>query len=415
MTATQWAGCYRNGWTKGDVVPATFQHPAKYSKSLIFRIIEHLLATGYVTKGDTILDPFGGVALGALPAMSHGCSWIGCELEPSFVTIGHENLALWRRRFGFGTGALLQGDSRQLRNVLQAAGNGTVAGVVTSPPFMDERAVSGRKYQELDCNRQGYASDITNHYGVTPGNLGNMKPGAVVASPPFLSARSGTTASGETHGGGPCAERIHTVADGDRLGQTPGNLAAMPIGDAVVTNPPFEGCLAGSSSAYAPHDTQKTLQAQYKENPVGATYQDVATRKRLPDGTWPRQRDEAFYTNLGINHGETFWSAAHQILQECFQVLRPGAVAAFVVKDYVRDKAIVPFCAQWQQCCETVGFVPREEIHALLVEDHGTQTGLFGTATTVTTARKSFFRRLAEANGSPRIDYETVLILQKPL
>ena len=127
MTATQWAGCYRNGWTKGDVVPATFQHPAKYSKSLIFRIIEHLLATGYVTKGDTILDPFGGVALGALPAMSHGCSWIGCELEPSFVTIGHENLALWRRRFGFSDGTLLQGDSRQLRSVLQGAGYGTVA------------------------------------------------------------------------------------------------------------------------------------------------------------------------------------------------------------------------------------------------------------------------------------------------
>lgn len=30
------------------------------------------------------------------------------------------------------------------------------------------------------------------------------------------------------------------------------------------------------------------------------------------------------------------------------------------------------------------------------------------------TERKSFFRRLAEKKGSPRIDHETVLVMRKP-
>ena len=49
----------------------------------------------------------------------------------------------------------------------------------------------------------------------------------------------------------------------------------------------------------------------------------------------------------------------------------------------------------------------------MLVAHHGEQDGLFGEAKQLTTARKSFFRRLAEAKGSPAIDWEDVLCLTK--
>jgi hypothetical protein len=43
-----------------------------------------------------------------------------------------------------------------------------------------------------------------------------------------------------------------------------------------------------------------------------------------------------------------------------------------------------------------------------------TQNGLFGTITEKK-ERKSFFRRLAEKKGSPKIDFEVVLCTQKGL
>jgi hypothetical protein len=100
-------------------------------------------------------------------------------------------------------------------------------------------------------------------------------------------------------------------------------------------------------------------------------------------------------------------------MSELAEILPPGAVCAWVVKAYVKDKQVVPFPDQWRQLCEAHGFVLVEEIHASLVEHHGTQEGLFSGPQTVTTEKKSFFRRLAEKKGSPRIDHETVLILTR--
>lgn len=46
--------------------------------------------------------------------------------------------------------------------------------------------------------------------------------------------------------------------------------------------------------------------------------------------------------------------------------------------------------------------------------EHGEIDMFSGQAVTKRTERKSFFRRLAESKGSPRIDYEEVIWVQKP-
>jgi hypothetical protein len=80
----------------------------------------------------------------------------------------------------------------------------------------------------------------------------------------------------------------------------------------------------------------------------------------------------------------------------------------------VRDGAIVDFPGQWRTLCESLGFVTLHEHHALLVEDHGTQGGLFGADTTHRTERKGFFRRLHEKKRPDlAINYEVVLCMQK--
>jgi hypothetical protein len=49
----------------------------------------------------------------------------------------------------------------------------------------------------------------------------------------------------------------------------------------------------------------------------------------------------------------------------------------------------------------------------MLVEET-THAQLFGADHVMRKERKSFFRRLAEKKGSPRIDYEEVLICRRP-
>ena len=90
-----------------------------------------------------------------------------------------------------------------------------------------------------------------------------------------------------------------------------------------------------------------------------------------------------------------------------------GATACFILKDFVRSGKIVPFSDNWRRLAESCGFETIEWVHASLVEDHGTQHGLFGEDKRLRKSRKSFFRRLAEAKGSPPIDHEDVLFMRR--
>ena len=79
----------------------------------------------------------------------------------------------------------------------------------------------------------------------------------------------------------------------------------------------------------------------------------------------------------------------------------------------MKAKQIVPFSDQWRQLCEAVGFETLHEHHALLVRNKRTQIDLEGTHHELQSESKSFFRRLAEKKGSPRIDYEVVYCMVK--
>ena len=96
------------------IVPEAISHPAKFSNRLIRRIYEHMLKEGWLRPGDMVIDPFGGVALGALDAMRMGLAWRGVELEPRFVDLGNQNILFWNKRFSrlpgwSGDALLLQG------------------------------------------------------------------------------------------------------------------------------------------------------------------------------------------------------------------------------------------------------------------------------------------------------------------
>src|SRR3990167_4314030 len=136
MEISIWEQLYKKGW-KNLITDESFSHPAKFARGLIECIYNHCIAEGWLKAGDSVIDPFGGVGLGGLEAMRLGAHWIGVELEPKFVDMAAQNIALWNARYAgrfarWGSARILQGDSRRLLEVL--AENG-INLVVSSPPY----------------------------------------------------------------------------------------------------------------------------------------------------------------------------------------------------------------------------------------------------------------------------------------
>lgn len=340
MIERDWYKCYGQGW--GSLcVPAAYAHPAKFSRALIRRIYDHLFEQGYLHEDDIIVDPFGGIALGALHAMQHGCHWIGCELEDRFVQLGQQNIDLWNERYAphfpkWGSAIIVQGDSRELAQVV-----GQVAGAsISSPPYNLPMS------QDHNGSRGGAR-------GTTP-----SEKGAFV-----------------------------------KYGNTPGQLEGLPMKDAdhaaqvqgSVSSPPYESTITASEESTGSRSPKWV--AQNRPN------YDTANDERLNnDGMGYGETDG----QLGREQGDTFWSAAKTIVEQTYQVLAPGAVAVWVCKSFVRKKKRVDFPNQWRELGEACGFETVEMIRAWLVEDRGAQFTLFDGLDERKIERKSFFRRLHE-------------------
>ena len=173
--------------------------------------------------------------------------------------------------------------------------------------------------------------------------------------------------------------------DSRRLTEVVGEAAGL-----CVSSPPFEEAPTGGGIAKVGHSTDPAMKdRQYTPNNQGVTSGNLAS-------------------------GSDFWSAAATIVQQVYAVLAPGSHAIFVVKGFIRKRAYVDFPDQWRRLCESVGFLTLHLHRAWLVERGNTQPNMLGEPTIdYTRERKSFFRRLAEKKGSPRIDYEVVLCIER--
>lgn len=289
MTISTWEGCYDDGW-QGEIVPEAFAHPAKVSRALIRRIYQHAFVEGWLVPGDVCCDPFGGIAGTALDAMWSGLTWVGVELEPRFVALGQQNIALWKRKYGskpgFGGARLLQGDSRRLSSVLASADL-----VCSSPPYAgneksDYLLSDDGKTRRRDVKRgykQGhgcYRGSET--YGETEGQLGRLRegtaPSLICSSPPY--------AEGLGHGGAPTRgagrsddRSLDAMQSG--YGESAGQLATMREGEApacIVSSPPYAGSAIEKNSAGVDHEKQYE---SYRKAGGGASFEKFcATQER---------------------------------------------------------------------------------------------------------------------------------------
>uniref|UniRef100_A0A6M3J3D1 Putative methyltransferase n=1 Tax=viral metagenome TaxID=1070528 RepID=A0A6M3J3D1_9ZZZZ len=142
------------------------------------------------------------------------------------------------------------------------------------------------------------------------------------------------------------------------------------------------------------------------------TFQKSANREPAPRHAEPNSIQQNT-TDGEPNNNQTYWSEMVKIYRECHKALKPGGYLIVVVKAYVKNKRRVPLPQQTLKLLVNLNFEPVERIKAMLTQST-VQGGLFGEDIVNEKARKSFFRRLAEAKGSPRIDWEEVLIVRKP-
>lgn len=287
---------------------------------------------------------------------------------------------------------------------LGAMAAGDFAAAVSSPPFEDslsrdvvnpvDRVTFARAHgisnaehvSPIDMER-AYSRD--QEYGCTVGQLGAMhgRFDAVVSSPPFQEQQTG---------GG--LARTMVLDDGKPLGRNcgyqyqatvDGNLGAMTGEfDAAVTSPPYQ------TGGHHQHQMDAWNTNGRGQSGHSGGYADESDGQVQGDGN-------------------DFWLAARAVVTQTYQVLAPGAISVWVCKDFVRNKQRVPFSDQWRQLCAACGFELVEWVHASLVTDNGVQVGLFGEDVALRKERKSFFRRLAENKGSPRIDWEDVLFMRR--
>jgi hypothetical protein len=441
-----WNGCYPSNWS-GMIVPEAMKHPAKFSSKLIRRIYQHMLEEHWLRPGDYVLDPFGGVALGALDAMRAGLRWRGVELEERFVTLGGMNISFWKKRFqtmpGWsGDAILFHGDSRKLLEVIFKA-----QGVVSSPPYAEARI--GR---ESGKGQAGHGDQ----YGDTEGQLGAMPAqnfDAAIASPPFRQA-SGGAGVPRKPGGVIDAAAVQRHVAGNMsshgYGETGGQLANMREGDfeATISSPPYEG----RDVPYADRDysnLQAHLEKKHKRTMAksaellgsggygktdgqlgimrGDGFETVITSPPYEGGGHHKHQMDSYNKNGGgqfekqnSGYGEgdafadDFWLAARIVIEQVYLALTPGGHAVWVCKDFVQNHERVPFCDRWRQLCEAVGFVTVHEHHASLVHHKGSSQTLEGGTIHHKTESKSLFRRIAENKGAPKIDYEVVFCMVKP-
>lgn len=417
-TIDSWQSCYDNGW-QGNIVPEAFSHPAKVSFGLAGKIYNHAINMGWVKRGDYCLDPFGGICGFGFHAMCYGLNWIGVELEEKFVSLGQQNIELWNRQLrgwpNLGTARIVQGDSRKIVAEIWFQGFKDaiekVDLVVSSPNFPTDQPCQSQTMAKKDYHAftrgDGTKRD---HEMRSPGNLTNMNEGqfdAVIGSPPYAGSMESDKGGIDWEKAGrvdrtkPSDKRHSVMSNNDptRYGHTPGQLSQLREGsfDMCVSSPPYEESLKGAGIGI---DFSKTKR-------------DGDVTKQTPNSCQGRIVQGFSKENLSQNGGDTFWSASKEIVSQCYSLLKPGGHAIWVTKNYVKAKKIVPFTDRWIALCESIGFKVVCHHHAMLVKSYGTQQTINGEDEEISIERKSFFRRLAESKGSPRIDYESVVCMVK--
>ncbi len=362
-------------------------HPAKMNT----RLTEYLILE--LTKpGDLVLDPMSGTGQTGLVAALNSRDAICVELEEKFHNWqleAKEKLGLTQTFTLKGELECIKGDARKLTEILPP-----IDVVVTSPPYADAKkggtvnadkmaerwdktakeknwnswgktwTTEGRK-RALESLGSGYSKDVN--------NIGNLPMGeidAVITSPQYAQVVS------KKHGGTDPNPNMAGGSDIISLGYSdnPANIGNLPI-DAIITSPPYEKTIKDHGTS------ERATKINLEKNNLSSW----AYNAENPD-------------NIGNKAKETYLQAMLQVYSEMFQVLKPGGVAAIIVKPFIRNRKVVDLPFQTWLLLQKCGFQ--------LIKSYKLRLD-----------QQSFWRILYMQKNPevPQIWHEWVLVCRKPL
>jgi hypothetical protein len=417
------------------------------SLPLLRKILATMAEFGWLSPGQTVVDPFGGRGSTAAVwcAMDPANRAATVEIEPHFVAMQQSVKANAEKRMGRELKwTILQGDSRQCDTLLAEVG-----AAVTSPPYggndKSDRTHERRDERRLGENFKGRGRGCfrgSENYGLCRDNIGNLKdpdPPAVVSSPPYGTefARTHNGRGGGTRGTTPSEPGAFTL-----YGTSPGQIEGLPDPIAVLS-PPFEaqcgghtqyttGPLAGggihrrhAASQIAKDAGYSAVTAPpYEDAPTGGGI--MKTGINTQSGAAGRPQDRTYCPELmgnseaqiGNQQGETYESACAAV----YAALARAGVRhlALVTKNPTRagklrrlDKLTARLLRQagyrvvgWRRAWL---FLTQRQVEAL----HGQSRLALDTAeSTRVQGRLSFFRRLHMKRGGVAAAYEDVFFAE---
>jgi len=436
-------------------------HPAKMNTNLL-----EFLIRNFTKLGDTILDPMSGSGSTGVVAALFGRNAVQVELEEKFwewMEKARENVEKHPTNMRKGWIKNILGDARRLSQLLQEADvvitsppysesmtkkrkgytiipqlagtrhmgeytknenlanlpHGNVDAIITSPPFGDTYVGGGDPKKRLErlvkagCNPKDFLGGkarnaVLKHYHEID---------VILTSPPFGEAnRGGGIAEKGYNGKYGKDEKLHLRHDRP-LSDSPKNISNLPFIDVIVTSPPYEGSLEGTSRhtkggiasrdpALAQTGTYATLVDTVITSPpyecqlhdsrekraAGAwNGSELDVEKNLPMGYSENPK------NIGNMKKETYLSEMLKVYNEMACVLKPAGLAIIVVKPFVRNKKVVDLPLYSWFLLDHAGF-KLAKLYKLRLK------------------QESFWRILfyKKYSNVPRIRHEYVLICRKP-
>jgi len=246
-------------------VPDSFAHPAKMDAQLLIWIVEH-----YTETGETILDPMAGSGTTML-ACTLGRNVILVELEEKFCKMMRDNWQLVKMKpqlgYQMGDCQIIQGDSRQLENILCDK-------IISSPPYSDISMGGGLNTKPP---REGH-NDQSGRSPDSPSQRGLLVDKCIL-SPPF----------GEAH-----SQKDLGIGDKDRAdlraysflkSDNPNNIGNLPYGeiDKCIFSPPFAESGFGKSNRFSGNVANRNQQVVSRNRPANIAKGQKARQQKYAE------------------------------------------------------------------------------------------------------------------------------------
>ena len=303
-------------------------------------------------------------------------------------------------------------------------GFGNVDAVITSPPYSEQlQAKADYEKRKERLEKEGFTREThgllrgqegsskviggDERYSDNPQNIGNLPHGeidAVITSPPYSDIAKSKEGAISPHmqglisklSGIPVKEFAHNVEklkEAVKIAQSKipfkysdssANIGNLPF-DAVITSPPYEGSLEGS--------TRHTKGGIASRDPALAQTGTYATRLSFGVPVGYSSNTE----NIGNLKKETYLEAMLKVYQECWKVLKENGLAIIIIKPFIRNKQVVDLPFHTWLLLERVGFKLTKLFKLRLKQE-------------------SFWRILYKKKypNVPEIKHEYILVCRKP-